>query len=886
MAMGMEASPSSPSNSSSLSFFFIISILLLSCTLSLSGPLAFHPIPPNFTASFNGFIDTSGAFLSSPNSTFRAAVTNVKPEERSYYFVVIHTLSHTVVWAANRNNPVSDSAQLRLSRRGLALYDSAKPIWSVPPFSSPNVSVSSLELRESGNLVLLDSSNNSLWESFDYPTDTMVVGQRLLVGKSLVSSVKEGEPAEGEYEFKITENDAVFLWNKMVYWKLSMYNGAFRDTNARVEYAELRSNGIFLFGSNGTEIAIQVIFKSPDFAILKQGSSGALSTMRLNGAGSEVSGFNAPADTCRIPFICGSLGVCYSGSCSSCPPGFQTADGDGCVPVNGKLSMPSSCNKSISAAAAISYLRLGSDMDYFANDFTEPAAFNVNLSTCEDLCSRNCSCLGIFHSQSSASCYMVREFLGSIIKKSGRNDRFGYIKLMTTNQAPEDENRRRSIPVVVLVLIPSSVVVIFGLVVAWGIVWFRRRNSGKATGKTKRKQRRSSSSSSHSYGELEDVSIPGLPVRFDYEELVDATENFGTQIGSGGFGTVYKGTLSDGTAVAVKKISSLGVQGRKEFCTEIAIIGKIHHLNLVRLKGFCAHRESRFLVYEYMNRSSLDRALFGNGNGNGNGGAPLLEWRERFEIAIGTARGLAYLHSGCEHKIIHCDVKPENILLHDNLVAKISDFGLSKLLSPEQSSWFTTMRGTRGYLAPEWLTNSAITEKTDVYSYGMVLLELVRGKKNCSLPTPTHSSGGSAANGSSNGGEDYFPLRALEMHEQGRYLELVDPRLAGQVQTQEVEKLVRVALCCVHEDPVLRPTMTNVVAMLEGGLPLSDPQVESLNFLRFYGRRFTEASVVEGGNEQNVGYLYPQAMPNVGSSATTSSYYSSYMSSQQLSGPR
>ncbi|XP_031109148.1 G-type lectin S-receptor-like serine/threonine-protein kinase At5g35370 [Ipomoea triloba] len=875
MAVGMGASPSP---SSSLSFFFIISILLLSCTLSLSGPLAFHPIPPNFTASFNGFIDTSGAFLSSPNSTFRAAVTNVKTEERLYYFVVIHTLSHTVVWAANRNNPVSDSAQLRLSRRGLALYDndSPKPIWSVPPFSSPNVSVSSLELRDSGNLVLLDSSNNSLWESFDYPTDTMVVGQRLLVGKSLVSSVKEGELSEGDYEFTVTENDAVFLWNKMVYWKLSMYNGAFRDTNARVEYAELRSNGIFLLGSNGTEIAIQVIVKSPDFVILKQGSGGALSTMRLNGAGSEVSGFNAPGDTCRIPLICGRLGVCYSGSCSSCPPGFQTAD-EGCVPVNGKLSMPSSssCNTTV---AAISYLKLGSDMDYFANDFTEPAAFNVNLSTCEDLCSRNCSCLGIFHSQTSGSCYMVGDYVGSIIKKSGRNDRFGYIKLMmmAMDQAPEDENGRRSIPVVVLVSIPSSVVVLFALVVACGIVWFRRR---KVTGKTKRKRR--NSSSSYSYGELEDVSIPGLPVRFDYEELVDATENFGTQVGSGGFGTVYKGTLSDGTLVAVKKISSLGVQGRKEFCTEIAIIGKIHHLNLVRLKGFCAHRESRFLVYEYMNRSSLDRALFGNGNGGG----PLLEWRERFEIAIGTARGLAYLHSGCEHKIIHCDVKPENILLHDNLLVKISDFGLSKLLSPEQSSWFTTMRGTRGYLAPEWLTNSAITEKTDVYSYGMVLLELVRGKKNCSLQTPIHS-GGSAANGSSNG-EDYFPLRALEMHEQGRYLELVDPRLAGQVQTQEVEKLVRVALCCVHEDPMLRPTMTNVVAMLEGGLPLGDPQVESLNFLRFYGRRFTEASVVEGDNEQqNVGYLYPQAMPNVGSSATTSSYYSSYMSSQQLSGPR
>lgn len=672
----------------------------------------------------------------------------------------------------------------------------------------------------------------------------MVIGQRLLVGKSLISSVKEGELSEGDYEFTVTDNDAFFLWKKMVYWKLSMHNDAFRDTNARVAYAELRSNRIFLMGSNGTEIAIRVIVKSPDFAILKLGSGGALSIMRLNRDGSQVSGFNAPADTCRIPFICRSLGVCNNGSCSSCAPGFQTdpmADGS-CVPVNGKLSLPgksSSCNISTESISTISYLKLGNGMDYFANDFTDPAAFNVNLSTCQDLCSRNCSCLGIFHSQSSGSCYMIRDYLGSIMKKSN-SDRLGFIKLTTDlNQAPEVESR--SILVAVLVSIPSSVVVFFALMIACGIVWYRRRNSGEIKGKTKRKPSRRSSLS---YGELEDLSIPGLPVRFDYEELVDATENFGTQVGSDGFGTVHKGTLSDGTAVAVKKISSLGVHGRREFCTKIAIIGKIHHVNLVKLKGFCAHRESRFLVYEYMNRSSLDRALFGNG-------VPVLEWPERFEIAIGTARGLAYLHNGCEHKIIHCDVKPENILLHDNLLVKISDFGLSKLLSSEQSSWFTTMRGTRGYLAPEWLTNSAITEKSDVYSYGMVLLELGRGKKNCSLQTPSHSG---SANGSS-GGEDYFSLRALEMHEEGRYLELVDPRLAGQVHTEEVEKLVRVALCCVHEDPVLRPTMTNVVAMLEGGLPLSDPQVESLNFLRFYGRRFTEASVAEGGNEQNVGHL-------------------------------
>ena len=368
------------------------------------------------------------------------------------------------------------------------------------------------------------------------------------------------------------------------------------------------------------------------------------------------------------------------------------------------------------------------------------------------------------------------------------------------------------------------------------------------------------------------ISIPGIPRRFDYEELAAATQNFKTQIGRGGFGTVYKGTLTDQTIVAVKKITSSGVQGKKEFLTEISIIGKIHHVNLVRLTGFCARGRQRFLVLEYMNRGSLDSTLFGNG--------PVLQWQERVEIALGTARGLAYLHSGCEHRIIHCDVKPENILLHDNLQVKISDFGISKLISREQSTIFTAMRGTRGYLAPEWLTSAAISNKVDVYSYGMVLLEIVSGRNNCSLQTCGHitenndieGNGLSSYSSSSEFRLYYFPLIALEMHERRRYLELADPRLEGGVASEEVEKLVRIALCCVHQDPALRPTMANVVGMLEGELPLGEPRVESLNFLRAYGQRFTETATMEGPSSHG---------------ATIATYNSlSYISSQQISGPR
>ncbi|XP_060183441.1 G-type lectin S-receptor-like serine/threonine-protein kinase At5g35370 [Lycium barbarum] len=875
------------------SFFLFIGTLLLSCFLVHCGPLSFQPLTPNFTATFLLFIDNSGAFLSSPNGTFKAAITNIKPQERSYYFVIIHSNSHVVVWSANRNLPVSDSAQLRLSVDGLALFDdSGDPIWSTKPFHSRNTSssITSLQLLESGNLVLVDDFNNSVWESFDFPIDTVVVGQRLPVRKSLVSSLKDDELAEGDYEFFVADNDAMLKWNEMTYWKLTMETKVFRDTNTPVEYMMIESNGLFLLGSNGTKIAIQLVLedlKSPDFRIAKLEENGHFTVKRFSD-GNWLSEFNTPSDSCRVAFTCKKLGVCDRGRCS-CPPGFRVSseENGSCAPTDRNLVMPASCNASLNANVTefgnrVSYLRLENGMDYFANDFNEAKMHGVNLSVCQNLCSKNCSCLGVFHDQSSGSCYMIENFLGSILRGSD-SDRLGYVKVISKPSSfdPTDNSSKKSrFPVVAMVLLPLSGV-LFILVIMAGIIWLMRRkklleNSGKEFG----------GADSYSSGEFESMSILGLPVRFDYEEIRVATEYFRTQIGSGGFGTVYKGTLSDGAVIAVKKMNCLGAHGKKEFCTEIAIIGRVHHVNLVSLKGFCAHRGERFLVYEYMNQGSLDRTLFGNGPG--------LDWRTRFEIALGTARGLAYLHGGCEQKIIHCDVKPENILLHDNLQVKISDFGLSKLLNPEQSSWFTTMRGTRGYLAPEWLTSSAITEKSDVYSYGMVLLEIVRGKKNSSFQPPndttsqSDSSERNMVSPSSLGSANqpiYFPLFALEMHEQKKYLELVDPRVVGRAKSEEVEKLVRVALCCLHQEPTLRPTMANIVGMLEGVLPLGEPEVQSLNFLRFYGRRFTEASTIEGDQEVNVFELHQQ---NRNISSTTSSSYNSlsYMSSQQVSGPR
>ncbi|PON80868.1 GPCR kinase [Trema orientale] len=837
----------------------------------VSGSTSVEFIYPNFTASNLQFVDSAGAFLSSRNGTFKAAVSNPRPQQSNFYLCVIHVASNTIIWSANRDAPISNSGKMTLTVEGISIADVGGSLkWSTPALQS---SVYALRLTEMGNLVLLDQFNNTLWESFQYPTDTVVIGQDLPAGTFLYSSVSDNDFSTGDYRLSITASDAILQWHGQTYWKLSMDTRAYTNSNFIVEYLAMNKTGLFLFGRNGSAVVIQVIFSPSDFRIAKLGSSGQFTVSSFSGSEWKQD-FMGPIDGCRIPYICGRLGLCTAGAAStspvcSCPSSFHgsSLNTSGCAPSDSSYSLPLGCsstNQGIELnSSAVSYLRLGYSMDYFSNVFSQPI-LGVNLSVCQDLCTKNCSCLGVFYENSSGSCYLLENELGSIIFSStDQNDLLGYIKALASATSPNSDgnsnsDQRRKFPVVALVLLPFTG---FFLLVALGFLLCGRWRLSKRRGIELGHHR------SFSSGDLDAFYIPGLPKRFDYEQLELATDNFKTQIGSGGFGSVYKGTLPDKTVVAVKKITNLGVQGKKEFCTEIAVIGNIHHANLVKLKGFCAQGRLRLLVYEYMNRGSLDRTLFGSG--------PVLEWQERVDIALGTARGLAYLHCGCEQKIIHCDIKPENILLHDQFQAKISDFGLSKLLSPEQSSLFTTMRGTRGYLAPEWLTNAAISEKTDVYSFGMVLLELVSGRKNCSLRSLSHSlndsnSGGAISSSSSGSGLIYFPLFALEMHEQGRYLELVDPRLEGRVTGEEVEKLVRVALCCVHEDPALRPNMVAVVGMLEGGMLLGQPRLESLNFLRFYGRRFTEASMIEEATEQSGTELHAPANASSASSMSDS----------------
>ncbi|CAK7347020.1 unnamed protein product [Dovyalis caffra] len=665
----------------------------------VSGVTYTELIFPNFSASNFKFVDNAGAFLFSRNGTFKVAMFNPGAKAH-FYLCVMHAVSGTVIWSANRDDPISSSGKMNLTANGITISEQeGNQKWSTPPLRS---SVYALLLTEMGNLVLLDQFNNSLWESFHHPTDTIVMGQHLLEDAMLSSAVSNEDLSTGDYMLTVSDSDVMLQWYGQTYWKLSMDALASRNSNSIIEYMAINGTGLFLFGRNGSAVVTQVTLPRSSFRIGLLGASGQFMISSFLGADRKQE-FVGPIDACQIPFVCGRIGLCTgttsNGPTCSCPQGFLRGSQhlSGCLPSDG-YSLPLACNSTNNVtqlnSSDVSYLRLGYGLDYFSIDFSEPIKYGVNLSVCQDVCTAECSCLGIFYENSSGSCYALENELGSITASTtDDDDLFGFIKTLGGNDSTANNgstNQRRDFPVIALVLLPLAG---FFIIVALSFLWRRKRRFFK---NEETKQSRANSLSS---GDLDAFYIPGLPQRFDYEELEVATDNFKTKIGMGGFGAVYK----------------------------------------VRSQSH-----------------SMDNSNSGGGQSTSSSGSALV----------------------------------------------------------------------------------------------------------------------------------YFPLFALEMHEQGRYLELADPRLEGRVTSGEVERLVLVALCCVQEEPILRPNMVSVVGMLEGGTPSGQPKLESLNFLRFYGRRFTEASMIGEENEQSNIILYPEA--NTFATSTTNGSHArfSYISSQQISGPR
>ncbi|CAH9107747.1 unnamed protein product [Cuscuta epithymum] len=314
------------------------------------------------------------------------------------------------------------------------------------------------------------------------------------------------------------------------------------------------------------------------------------------------------------------------------------------------------------------------------------------------------------------------------------------------------------------------------------------RNRGKFNSSTTR----SSEFDEDLYG-IRNVSV------FSYKDLRVATNNFcpTNKIGEGGFGSVYKGRLKNGKMAAIKVLSAKSKQGVQEFLTEIQVISDIEHENLVKLYGCCVEDEHRILVYNYLPNNSLGHSLLG-----GRGSGLQFDWKTRSKICIGVATGLAYLHEQVKPHIVHRDIKASNILLDNDLTPRISDFGLAKLIPPDKTHISTRVAGTLGYLAPEYAIRGQLTRKADIYSFGVLLIEIICGRCNTNTRLPIE--------------EQYLLERVWQLYERGELVQLVDSSLDGNFDAEQACRFLRIGLLCTQDAPKLRPSMSRVVKMLKG----------------------------------------------------------------------
>ncbi|XP_010489461.1 PREDICTED: G-type lectin S-receptor-like serine/threonine-protein kinase At2g19130 [Camelina sativa] len=777
-----------------VSFFLTLSSFFFLCFF-IHGSSAVDTISGNFNLSGDQTIISSGG-------TFEMGFFKPGASSNFYIGMWYKQLSQTILWVANRDKPVSDkfSSILKISDGNLILLDgnNQTPVWSTG-LNSTSSSVSPLEavLLDNGNLVLRsggnDSSANVLWESFDHPGNTWLPGVKIRLdkrtGKSqrLTSWKSSEDPSPGLFSLELDESNAYkILWNGTnEYWSSGPWNPQSRIFDW---VPEMRLNYIynFSFVSNSTESYFTYsIYNHMNVSRFVMDVSGQIKQFSWLDANKEWNLFwSQPRQQCQVYKYCGSFGICTEKAepFCRCPQGFRPQsqkDWDledysaGCVRNTALQCSPGDVNQFF----PIRNMKVANHSKVLTQ---------TSLSICASTCQRDCSCKAYAHDEGSNQCLIWAKDVFNLQQLEEDNSDQGntfYLRLAPSD-IPNGSSSKSNKAIIFGAVIGALGVVVLVLLVVILVLRYRRRKRMR--------------------GEKGD----GTLAAFSYRELQNATKNFSDKLGGGGFGSVFKGALPDSSDVAVKRLESIS-QGEKQFRTEVVTIGTIQHVNLVRLRGFCSEGNKKLLVYDYMPNGSLDSHLFFNQQVEEK---IVLGWKLRFQIALGTARGLAYLHDECRDCIIHCDIKPENILLDSQFCPKVADFGLAKLVGRDFSRVLTTMRGTRGYLAPEWISGVAITAKADVYSYGMMLFELVSGRRNTEQ--------------SENENVRFFPSWAATiLTKDGDIRSLLDPRLEGHdvVDIEELTRACRVACWCIQDEESHRPSMSQVVQILEGVLEVNVP---------------------------------------------------------------
>ncbi|XP_059290327.1 putative receptor protein kinase ZmPK1 [Lycium ferocissimum] len=753
--------------------------------------------------------------ISSPNHDYAAGFHPVG--ENAYSFaiwfgnLVGDDKNHTIVWMANRDKPVNGRhSRLSLTKSGnLVLTDASQhTVWKTETQSDASVE---LELLDTGNLVLTASDDKSIiWQSFDTPTDTLLPGQALTKNSKLVSLRSLTNYSSGFYKLHFSDDNVLqLLYEGLemsgVYWPPTWLS---RDKANRSTYNNSRIAVLDRLGQfNSTD---NFNFRTTDYGggiqrRLTLDIDGNLRVYSLNKQRTswEVS-WQLNWQPCTIHGLCGLNSLCTyshdSGRKCTCLQRHKMKNvtdwSYGCEP-DFKLSCPDS--------NMVDFVHLR-HVEFYGYDSMHYR--NVTLEQCKQNCLHACDCKGFqfkFETEGIYVCLLKTLLSNGYRSPSWQNS--VYIKLPKDVRSSEEEG-----PIGKLQCERTHEVLLertykrkgqygwlksfIGFTVALGMFEVICLISYLIT-----TLKHSNATFDHQ------VYIPVVNrfKRFTYAELKKATSNFRDEIGQGSGGVVYKGKLPDNRIAAIKCLKLEASQGEAEFLAEVSTIGKLNHMNLIDICGYCAEGKHRLLVYEYMEHGSLADNLHANN---------ILDWQKRFEIALGTAKGLAYLHEECLEWVLHCDIKPQNILLDSNYEPKVADFGLSRLLnrSGVDNSCFSTIRGTRGYMAPEWIFHHPITSKVDVYSYGILLLELITRK------SPNRAQSNNMDNDEMQDTTLVTWVRE-KMHgvEQTatQIQQVVDPSLDGVNYLEKMEVLIKVALQCSEEDRDARPTMSQVVDMLQ-----------------------------------------------------------------------
>ncbi|PON48874.1 S-receptor-like serine/threonine-protein kinase [Parasponia andersonii] len=701
--------------------------------------------------------------------------------------------NRTIIWMANRDRPVNGKySKLCLQKTGnLVLTDTSLiTVWTTNTVSR---SLTQLHLYDSGNMVLQTSDGIVLWQSFDLPTDTLLPNQIFTKYAKLVSSRSQTNFSSGFYKFFFdTDNVLRLAFDNNVLssvfwpfpWFLTWQAG--RSTYNNNKVAVLDSLGNFSSSDDFT-------FMSADYGSiiqrrLKLDHDGNLRlyTRKTLEESWEVS-WEAFPNPCRIHGICGANSLCKyipNGRKCSCLPGYKMKNltdwSYGCEP-----KFNASCSKNESRFILIF------NAEFYGYDYG--IYYNYTYRDCETLCMQLCNCKGFQYSfykdQGYYNCFPKMSLLNGYHRPGFSGN--VYLRLPKANFSSSYEEFGLDCSSEVTSLLARTYrksreneTVKFMLLFACGVggfeficillVWCSLIRTQQNSGADKR-------------GYL--LAATGFK-RFSFAELKRATWGFAEEIGRGAGGIVYKGVLSDSRVAAIKRLSE-AYQGEAEFLAEVNTIGRLNHMNLIEMWGFCAEGKHRLLVYEYVEHGSLKENL----------SSKVLDWKMRFEIALGTAKALAYLHEECLEWVLHCDVKPQNILLDSNYQPKVSDFGLSKLQNRGElrNLSFSRIRGTRGYMAPEWVTNQSITSKVDVYSYGIVLLEILSGM------TPSF--------------QEVTLLKEMVNRssiDMASCVEnIMDTSAEGEFDVERLGVLLAVAIKCVEEEKDTRPTMRQVIEMLQ-----------------------------------------------------------------------